>query len=258
MPPSPPEPLSTRTRLRSFPWPPLCLSPSHHPPTLPIPCQAQYCSRYSSWDAITAHAYNGLDALRPILDAPGSLKGVFAIVFTSNPSRVDFELAPTLTPAGQTKLASGEPLGSSDISPLYQLVAHKLVDWDRTYPGRVGAVVGGTRNANGELDELKAVMRIFMRGARRILPTLIPGVGTQGGTMAEVVTAIVDVLLEFGLNEAAVRREMRKVIVNSSSAIDFAKVPIAAASAMADEGQAAIDECLAPPTLTPGAKRRKA
>lgn len=200
----------------------------------------QYASKYKAFDAVTVNAYMGEDALNPVMDAP---MGSFVLVFTSNPSRTDFETLKVIPPEAEKDFVDGGWSADRLIAvavPMYQMVAKKVAEWNRAHGGSVGAVIGGTRNAEGNLEELEACVDIFMREMGGLPPLLIPGVGTQGGTAEEVVTAIVRALASFGLDEAGIRAEFRKVLINSSSGIDYAPRPAEAANLLADQVAAAL------------------
>jgi orotidine-5'-phosphate decarboxylase len=119
-------------------------------------------------DALTVNPYLGRDSLEPFLAAcrrEGA--GLFCLVKTSNEGGADVQ---------DLKLLDG--------SPLWQHVARLVRDWGEELVGErglssVGAVVGATHpRAVGE--------------ARRILPRailLLPGVGAQGATPADVARA---------------------------------------------------------------------
>jgi len=119
-------------------------------------------------DAITASPYLGHDSVEPFLAAcrrHGA--GVFFLVRTSNAGAADVQDA-TL----------------SDGRPLWQHVADLVREWGEPYVGEsgmssVGAVVGATHP--------RAVSE-----ARRMLPRsplLLPGIGAQGATPADVARA---------------------------------------------------------------------
>jgi orotidine-5'-phosphate decarboxylase len=119
-------------------------------------------------DAITASPYLGHDSVEPFLAAcrrHGS--GVFLLVRTSNAGAADIQDA-TL----------------SDGRPLWQHVADLVREWGEPFVGAegmssVGAVVGATHP--------RAVSE-----ARKLLPRsplLLPGVGAQGATPADVARA---------------------------------------------------------------------
>ena len=119
-------------------------------------------------DALTVNPYLGRDSLEPFLAAcrrEGA--GVFCLVKTSNESGADVQ-----------------DLVLRDGRPLWQHVAGLVREWGEDLVGErglssVGAVVGATHpRAVGE--------------ARRILPRailLLPGVGAQGATPADVARA---------------------------------------------------------------------
>ena len=119
-------------------------------------------------DAMTASPYLGLDSVEPFLAAcrrHGA--GVFFLVRTSNAGAADVQ-----------------DLALSDGRPLWHHVAELVREWGEPLIGEhgmssVGAVVGATLP--------RAVSE-----ARRLLPTtpmLLPGVGAQGATPADVARA---------------------------------------------------------------------
>jgi orotidine-5'-phosphate decarboxylase len=108
-------------------------------------------------DAVTLNPYLGVDAVRPFLEWEG--RGVFLLARTSNPS------------AGQVQDLQVEG------RPLYQWIAGWVHEWAAAYPGACGLVVGATYP-----QELADV-----RSLAPDLPFLIPGVGAQGGSLADAV-----------------------------------------------------------------------
>ena len=119
-------------------------------------------------DAMTASPYLGYDSVEPFLAAcrrHGA--GVFFLVRTSNAGAADVQ-----------------DLALSDGRPLWQHVAELVREWGAPLKGEqgmssVGAVVGATHP--------RAVSE-----ARRLLPEtplLLPGVGAQGATPADVARA---------------------------------------------------------------------
>jgi orotidine-5'-phosphate decarboxylase len=119
-------------------------------------------------DAITASPYLGLDSVEPFLAAcrrDGA--GVFFLVRTSNAGAADVQ-----------------DLALSDGRPLWHHVAELVSEWGAAMVGTagissVGAVVGATHP--------RAVSE-----ARRLLPhspMLLPGIGAQGATPADVARA---------------------------------------------------------------------
>ena len=119
-------------------------------------------------DALTVNTYLGRDAVEPVLHAcrrEGA--GVFCLVKTSNPGGAEIQ-----------------DLALSDGRPLWHQVARLVADWGEGLVGErglssVGAVVGATHpRAIGE--------------ARRLMPQavlLLPGVGAQGATPADLARA---------------------------------------------------------------------
>lgn len=119
-------------------------------------------------DAITASPYLGQDSVEPFLAACRRYgSGVFFLVRTSNAGAADIQ-----------------DLALSDSRPLWQHVAELVRDWGEPLVGEqgmssVGAVVGAT-NPRAASE------------ARRLLPRspmLLPGVGAQGATPADVARA---------------------------------------------------------------------
>jgi orotidine-5'-phosphate decarboxylase len=113
-------------------------------------------------DAVTVNPYLGTDSVEPFLEHHGL--GVLVVLRTSNPGSADIQDLP---------LADGRPL--------WQHVARLVDRWGADRVGEsglssVGAVVGATYPQ--EVAE-----------ARRLLPRsvlLLPGVGAQGGSAAEL------------------------------------------------------------------------
>ena len=125
--------------------------------------------RFPVWDAdaLTVNPYLGRDALEPFFtSARRGGRGLFVLVRTSNPGAGQFQ---DLVSAGK---------------PLFHHVAAAVGEWTRENLGQcglgdVGAVVGATHPA-----ELATV--------RQLLPEawlLMPGLGAQGGTAADVAAA---------------------------------------------------------------------
>ena len=103
------------------------------------------------FDAVTLAPYMGRDSIEPFLKYEGKWSIILAL--TSNPSAADFELE------------------------IYKKVIEKGVEWGS--PDKLMFVVGATRPE--KLAEI-----------RRLAPDhffLVPGVGAQGGTIAEVAEA---------------------------------------------------------------------
>ncbi len=109
-------------------------------------------------DAITVHPYLGAEALQPFLAR--AEKGIIVLCRTSNPGAGEF----------QDLSVNGEPL--------YRFVARRVAsEWNKN--GNCALVVGATYP-----NELREV-----RGLVGDMPILIPGIGAQGGDVAQTVTA---------------------------------------------------------------------
>lgn len=117
-----------------------------------------------SEDFVTVNPYLGTDGVKPFIDVcKEENKGIFVLVKTSNPSSGEF----------QDQLVGG--------TPLYELVASKVVEWGETCMGdtysNVGCVVGATYPEQG-------------RKLRKLMPKtyiLVPGYGAQGGKAEDLV-----------------------------------------------------------------------
>ena len=115
-------------------------------------------------DFATVNPYLGSDGVNPFLKVCNECdKGIFVLVKTSNPSSGEFQDQ------------------SVDGTPLYELVARKVVEWgeqsmDGSY-SNVGCVVGATYPEMGKV-------------LRKLMPhtfILVPGYGAQGGKAADLV-----------------------------------------------------------------------
>lgn len=111
-------------------------------------------------DAVTINPYFGCEAIAPFLNCNN--KGIFILCRTSNPGANEFQ-----------DLVLDEQDG-----PLYKVVAERVSRvWNVGH--NCGLVVGATAPT-----ELEIVRRIAPK-----IPILIPGVGAQGGGLAECVQA---------------------------------------------------------------------
>ena len=140
---------------------------------------AQYAKAFFdtlNFDAITVAPYMGADSIQPFLDYKN--KWTIVLGLTSNKGSEDFE-----------QLRTGDEY-------LYEKVLKSVSKWGSNE--NLMFVVGGTK-----ASDLKSI--------RKIVPDnflLIPGVGAQGGSLAEV--------SKYGLNEDC------GLLVNSSRAIIYA------------------------------------
>lgn len=119
---------------------------------------AQAAFDYFKADAVTVNPYLGYDALEPFLKNPD--KGVFILCLTSNPGAADFQKV-------------GQP-------PLYAQVAKTAKEkWNKN--GNCGLVVGATASPS-DWQKIKE--------SAPDLPWLIPGLGAQGGELANLVDSV--------------------------------------------------------------------
>jgi orotidine-5'-phosphate decarboxylase len=133
-------------------------------------------------DAVTVSPFLGVDSITPfVTDYPD--RGVYILNKTSNKSSSDL----------QDLLIDGHPL--------YLYLSNKIVQWNS---GTLGAVVGATYP-----DQLSSISELFIKSGQEI-PLLIPGIGSQGGSVEEVCT----ILRRFP--DPRIHR------INSSSAINYA------------------------------------
>lgn len=116
---------------------------------------AQSIYDHFRFDAVTLHPYMGFDSLSPFLEYKNKLN--FILALTSNSGSADFE---------KQKLETGKYL--------YQFVIEKINEWNKNQ--NCGIVFGATNIA-----ELNENIDSFHN-----LPILLPGVGTQGGSLEEV------------------------------------------------------------------------
>jgi orotidine-5'-phosphate decarboxylase len=144
-----------------------------------------------NFDSITLHPYLGMDAVKPFLDRKDKVSII--LCRTSNP--------------GAGELQDLETNGQK----LWQVVATKVSqDWN--YNHNCMLVVGATYPS--ELGEVRKIVGE--------LTLLVPGVGTQGGSVEEV--------MKVGLNS-----EKKGLIINSSKGIIFAENPKVEAKKLRDE-----------------------
>ncbi|MBU0671392.1 MAG: orotidine-5'-phosphate decarboxylase [Candidatus Margulisbacteria bacterium] len=135
-------------------------------------------------DAVTVNPYLGHDSIEPFLEYRD--KGVIVLCLTSNPGAKDFQ------------------------RDVFFNVAHEVKNWNKY--DNCGLVVGATKSE--QLIEIRKIVGD--------MPILIPGVGTQGGNLADSV--------KFGVNKQGMR-----AIINSSRGIIYADSPREAAKTLRDE-----------------------
>ncbi len=145
-------------------------------------------------DAITVNPYLGRDALAPFLARPD--KGIFLLCHTSNPGAQELQTLPVCPP-------------DRPPTPLYVEIARRARHWSE-HPN-VGLVVGAPYP-----EALAAVRQVA-----RDLWFLVPGVGAQGGAVADLAVGL--------------REDGRGLLVNVSRGIALAADPRRAAEAYARE-----------------------
>ena len=155
-------------------------------------------------DAVTVSPYLGADALAPFLDSEDH--AVFLLAHTSNPTARDLQEAHI----------------APDDEPLYIRVARyakELTGLSDPISAHIGLVVGATFP-----QQLQAV-----RAANPAAVFLVPGIGAQGGNMAETV--------EFGSNSAGIGSIINasRSIVYASSGADYAQAARVAAIKLRDD-----------------------
>ena len=111
------------------------------------------------FDASTLNPYLGFDSIEPFTLYQD--RGIFILCRTSNPGATDFQ---------DLQCRYGK-----DHLPLYQIVALKASEWNTH--GNIGLVVGATYP--GELG--------IIRKAHPDMLFLVPGIGSQGGDIAQAV-----------------------------------------------------------------------
>mgnify|MGYP003304211102 CR=1 FL=1 len=131
-----------------------------------------------NFDAVTINPYMGQDSVEQFIAYEE--KGIFILCKTSNQGSEDFQ---------DLIISTGKPL--------YMAVAEKAQSWNKN--NNIGLVVGATYP-----EELMNI-----RQCCPDMPILIPGVGAQGGALAEAV--------QFGTDKAG-----RDAIINSSRGILYA------------------------------------
>jgi orotidine-5'-phosphate decarboxylase len=133
-------------------------------------------------DSVTLSPYMGYDSIAPFVKNYPD-KGCYILNKTSNKSSGDLQ---------DIQVAGG---------PLFLHVSKKIVEWHST---GMGAVVGATYP-----HELKMISEIFI-GSGKEVPLLIPGVGSQGGSVKEIMAIL------------KIYKDPRIHRINSSSAINYA------------------------------------
>lgn len=123
-----------------------------------------------NFDAITIAPYMGEDSVRPFLEYEG--KWAIVLGLTSNSGAKDFELQKCVTKTDL--LDEGIHIEKHDTKFLYEMVLEKASKWGT--PDNLMFVIGATQASEFE-------------NIRQLTPEhfyLVPGVGTQGGSLKEI------------------------------------------------------------------------
>jgi orotidine-5'-phosphate decarboxylase len=149
------------------------------------------------FDSITVAPYMGEDSVKPFLQ----FKNKWAIVLglTSNEGSKDFE---QLTVVGENTNNGTKNTNNGTEAFLYQTVLKKVSTWGN--PENLMFVVGATKAEE-------------FAGIRKIIPDhflLVPGVGFQGGSLADV--------SKYGMIKNTAGRGECGLLVNASRAIIYA------------------------------------
>jgi len=122
------------------------------------------------FDAVTVAPYMGEDSVKPFLEYKD--KWTILLGLTSNPGSADFELKKILT--REEELEEGVHVVREKNSFLYEVVLQKAAQWSTN--DNLMFVIGATQP-----DEFANI--------RKIAPFhfyLVPGVGTQGGSLKDI------------------------------------------------------------------------
>lgn len=153
------------------------------------------------FDVVTVNAYQGSDTVEPFLQHPG--RGIFVVCRTSNPSSRDFQ---------------DLRIDEEKKPQLFEKIADAAEHWDKG--GNVGIVVGATFPM-----ELR-----HLRSNHLTLPILIPGVGAQGGDVAQAVQAGAD-----GNGRGMLINSSRGILYASDDPKEFARYAKIACSSLQRE-----------------------
>lgn len=156
------------------------------------------------FDAVTVNPYLGREGLDPFLAYPD--RGVIVLCRTSNPGSAAVQELPVPAPDGGTE-------------PLYLAMARTIHAWSEDAAATVGLVVGATRPT--ELARIRPLCPDE--------PILLPGIGAQGGDLAESVRA--------GTNRAGegLMVSASRSIMYADGGQDFAAAARSAAQDLRDE-----------------------
>lgn len=148
------------------------------------------------FDSVTVNPYMGHDALQPFLSLPGKWAVVLAL--TSNPGAKDFQLWQPQLPMLLEKLG----IKTEQWKRFYELIMEQCLDWGT--PENMMFVVGATRPEMLQAIRESAPDHFF----------LVPGVGTQGGSLLEVSQNALN-------NDCGLLINVSRNIIFASSSRDF-------------------------------------
>lgn len=161
-------------------------------------------------DAITVNPYLGTDSLEPFLSYED--KGVFVVCRTTNAGAADF----------QDLVSNG--------APLFEHVARRAVqEWNKN--DNIGLVAPG--NLPKMLQQVRKV-------AGPNVPLLVPGIGTQGGTVGDAVRHGANLRGEMCILNAS------RSILYASQGPDFAEAARRATQKVRDEANEARNVSVSP------------
>ncbi|MFO0321912.1 MAG: orotidine-5'-phosphate decarboxylase [Bacteroidota bacterium] len=148
-------------------------------------------------DAITVAPYMGSDSVKPFLEFEG--KWTILLALTSNEGAKDFQL------------------DEGKVGPLYKNVLRVSKEWGTIY--NMMYVVGATQAKT--LTEIRSIVPNHF--------LLVPGVGAQGGSLADV--------CKYGLirNDIGLLINLSRSIIYADSGFDFAKASGIEAKKVSDE-----------------------
>lgn len=153
-------------------------------------------------DAVTVAPYMGEDSIRPFLEYDG--KWTIVLGLTSNPGSNDFERL-LLEPDPEDFSLDPDLIHGRHTEHLYERVFTTVAGWGST--GNLMFVVGAT-----QAQELGSI--------RNLVPEhflLVPGVGAQGGSLADV--------SKYGMNhDCGLLVNASRAVIYASAGEDFAEV----------------------------------
>jgi orotidine-5'-phosphate decarboxylase len=144
------------------------------------------------FDAITLAPYMGEDSVKPFLEYEG--KWTIVLGLTSNKGANDFEL---------TKVAGGSDESENNSEFLYEKVLKTVSGWGT--PGNLMFVIGATQ-ADAFINIRKLTPDHFY---------LVPGVGTQGGSLKDISEKAMN-------SDCGILVNASRVIIYASEKEDFA------------------------------------